>query len=62
VRGLRRRPSRWCRGTPGSWLSTHGGSEGIGSVTTKAVVNSSPAVIVLDMLISGAGFFIFPKG
>jgi phospholipid/cholesterol/gamma-HCH transport system permease protein len=45
-----------------SGLSTYGGSEGVGSATTKAVVNSSLAVIVLDMLISGAGFFVFPKG
>jgi phospholipid/cholesterol/gamma-HCH transport system permease protein len=45
-----------------SGLSTYGGSEGVGWATTKAVVNSSLAVIVLDMLISGAGFFIFPKG
>jgi phospholipid/cholesterol/gamma-HCH transport system permease protein len=45
-----------------SGLSTFGGSEGVGWATTKAVVNSSLAVIVLDMLISGAGFFIFPKG
>ncbi|APR76298.1 ABC-type transport system protein [Minicystis rosea] len=45
-----------------SGLSTFGGSEGVGWATTRAVVNSSLAVIVLDMLISGAGFFIFPKG
>jgi phospholipid/cholesterol/gamma-HCH transport system permease protein len=45
-----------------SGLSTYGGSEGVGWATTKAVVNSSLAVIVLDMLISAAGFFIFPKG
>lgn len=45
-----------------SGLSTFGGSEGVGWATTKAVVNSSLAVIALDMLISGAGFFIFPKG
>jgi phospholipid/cholesterol/gamma-HCH transport system permease protein len=45
-----------------SGLSTYGGSEGVGWATTRAVVNSSLAVIVLDMLISGAGFFIFPKG
>jgi phospholipid/cholesterol/gamma-HCH transport system permease protein len=44
-----------------SGLSTYGGSEGVGWATTKAVVNSSLAVIVLDMVISGAGFFIFPK-
>ena len=45
-----------------SGLSTFGGSEGVGWATTRAVVNSSLAVIVLDMLISAAGFFIFPKG
>ena len=45
-----------------SGLSTYGGSEGVGWATTKAVVNSSLAVIMLDMIISGAGFFIFPKG
>lgn len=45
-----------------SGLSTFGGSEGVGWATTRAVVNSSLAVIMLDMLISGAGFFIFPKG
>jgi phospholipid/cholesterol/gamma-HCH transport system permease protein len=45
-----------------SGLSTFGGSEGVGWATTRAVVNSSLTVIVLDMLISGAGFFIFPKG
>jgi phospholipid/cholesterol/gamma-HCH transport system permease protein len=45
-----------------SGLSTFGGSEGVGWATTRAVVNSSLAVIILDMLISGAGFFLFPKG
>jgi phospholipid/cholesterol/gamma-HCH transport system permease protein len=45
-----------------SGLSTYGGSEGVGWATTKAVVNSSLAVIMLDMIISGAGFYIFPKG
>jgi phospholipid/cholesterol/gamma-HCH transport system permease protein len=45
-----------------SGLNTFGGSEGVGWATTRAVVNSSLAVIVLDMLISAAGFFIFPKG
>jgi phospholipid/cholesterol/gamma-HCH transport system permease protein len=43
-------------------LSTFGGSEGVGWATTRAVVSSSLAVIALDMVISGAGFFIFPKG
>jgi phospholipid/cholesterol/gamma-HCH transport system permease protein len=43
-----------------SGLSTFGGSEGVGWATTRAVVNSSLAVIVLDMLISAAGFLVFP--
>lgn len=42
-----------------SGLSTYGGSEGVGWATTRAVVNSSLAVIILNMLISGAGFLIF---
>lgn len=41
-------------------LSTHGGSEGVGWATTRAVVNSSLATIVLNFFISGAGFAIFP--
>jgi phospholipid/cholesterol/gamma-HCH transport system permease protein len=40
-------------------LSTFGGSEGVGWATTRAVVNSSLAVIILNFFISGAGFFIF---
>lgn len=43
-----------------SGLSTFGGSEGVGWATTRAVVNSSLAVIVLNMFISAAGFIIFP--
>jgi phospholipid/cholesterol/gamma-HCH transport system permease protein len=43
-----------------SGLSTFGGSEGVGWATTRAVVNSSLAVIVLDMIISAVGFVIFP--
>jgi phospholipid/cholesterol/gamma-HCH transport system permease protein len=42
-----------------SGLSTFGGSEGVGWATTRAVVNSSLAVIVLNMLISSAAFLIF---
>lgn len=45
--------SGWCG------LNTHGGSEGVGSATTRAVVGSSLAVIVLDFLLSGAGYLIF---
>jgi phospholipid/cholesterol/gamma-HCH transport system permease protein len=41
-------------------LSTRGGSEGVGWATTRAVVNSSLAVIVLNFFISGAGFLLFP--
>lgn len=41
-------------------LSTYGGSEGVGWATTRAVVNSSLAVIILNFFISGAGFLIFP--
>jgi phospholipid/cholesterol/gamma-HCH transport system permease protein len=41
-------------------LSTFGGSEGVGWATTRAVVNSSLAVIVLNFFISAAGIFIFP--
>jgi len=40
-------------------LSTFGGSEGVGWATTRAVVNSSLAVVILDLIISTAGFFIF---
>ena len=42
-------------------LSTFGGSEGVGWATTKAVVNSSLAVIVLNLIISAAAFVVFPK-
>ena len=42
-----------------SGLSTFGGSEGVGWATTRAVVNASLAVIVLNMIISAAGFLIF---
>jgi len=44
-----------------SGLSTFGGSEGVGSATTRAVVNSSLAVIMLNMVISAVGFLIFPN-
>lgn len=42
-------------------LSTFGGSEGVGWATTRAVVNSSLAIIVLDFFLSGAGYLIFPS-
>lgn len=42
-------------------LSTFGGSEGVGWATTRAVVNTSLAIIILNFFISGAGFLIFPS-
>ena len=42
-------------------LSTFGGSEGVGWATTRAVVNSSLAVIMLNFfIISSAGLVVFP--
>ena len=40
-------------------LTTFGGSEGVGWATTRAVVNSSLAVIALNFLISTIGFLVF---
>jgi phospholipid/cholesterol/gamma-HCH transport system permease protein len=40
-------------------LTTFGGSAGVGAATTRAVVNSSLAVIALDFVISGLGYLIF---
>jgi phospholipid/cholesterol/gamma-HCH transport system permease protein len=40
-------------------LTTRGGSEGVGIATTRAVVNSSLAVIALDLLLSGVGHLVF---
>ena len=40
-------------------LTTFGGSAGVGSATTRAVVNSSLAVVVMNFFISGAGYLIF---
>jgi phospholipid/cholesterol/gamma-HCH transport system permease protein len=42
-----------------SGLTTHGGSEGVGWATTRAVVSGSLAVILLDLVISALGFVIF---
>ncbi len=42
-------------------LSTYGGSEGVGWATTRAVVNSSLAIIILNFFISGAAYVVFPK-
>jgi phospholipid/cholesterol/gamma-HCH transport system permease protein len=41
-------------------LSTFGGSEGVGWATTRAVVNTSLTIIILNFFISTAGFLIFP--
>jgi phospholipid/cholesterol/gamma-HCH transport system permease protein len=40
-------------------LSAFGGSEGVGWATTRAVVNSSLATIILNFFISAASYFIF---
>jgi phospholipid/cholesterol/gamma-HCH transport system permease protein len=40
-------------------LSTFGGSEGVGWATTRAVVNSSLAIIILNAIISTASLLIF---
>jgi phospholipid/cholesterol/gamma-HCH transport system permease protein len=40
-------------------LSTFGGSEGVGWATTRAVVNSSLAITILNAFISTAGLLIF---
>lgn len=40
-------------------LTAFGGSEGVGAATTRAVVSSSLAVIVLNFVISGAGYLVF---
>lgn len=42
-----------------SGLTTHGGSEGVGWATTRAVVNTSLAIIVLDLILSATGYLIF---
>jgi phospholipid/cholesterol/gamma-HCH transport system permease protein len=42
-------------------LSTFGGSEGVGWATTRAVVNTSLTIIILNFFISGAGFLVFPE-
>ncbi len=39
-------------------LNVHGGSEGVGQATTRAVVYASLAVVILDFIISGLGFVV----
>lgn len=41
-------------------LYASGGSEGVGWATTRAVVNTSFAVIVIDFFLSGLGYVFFP--
>jgi phospholipid/cholesterol/gamma-HCH transport system permease protein len=43
-------------------FTAHGGSEGVGSATTRAVIASSFAVIVLDFFLSGVALFLFQGG
>lgn len=40
-------------------LSTHGGSQGVGAATTRAVVNCSLAIIILNFLITSIGYLLF---
>jgi phospholipid/cholesterol/gamma-HCH transport system permease protein len=41
-------------------LTTFGGSEGVGWATTNAVVHSSLAIILLDLLLSIFGYIVLP--
>ncbi len=43
-------------------LSARGGSEGVGWATTRAVIGSSFAVILLDFILSGLGYVLFQAG
>ncbi|HTA92390.1 MAG TPA: ABC transporter permease [Polyangiaceae bacterium] len=40
-------------------MTAFGGSEGVGAATTRAVVSSSLAVIMLNFVISGTGYLVF---
>jgi phospholipid/cholesterol/gamma-HCH transport system permease protein len=40
-------------------LAAFGGSEGVGTATTTAVVNASLAVTILDFVLSGVGYIFF---
>ncbi|MEN9581522.1 MAG: hypothetical protein RJA70_4531 [Pseudomonadota bacterium] len=40
-------------------LSAHGGSQGVGSATTRAVVSSSLAIIILDFVLTTAALLLF---
>jgi phospholipid/cholesterol/gamma-HCH transport system permease protein len=41
-------------------LAAFGGSEGVGWATTQAVVNASLAVVILNFVISGISYVVFP--
>ncbi len=43
-------------------LEARGGSEGVGTATTSAVIGSSFAVLLIDFLLSGIGFAFFGGG
>ncbi len=43
-------------------LEARGGSEGVGTATTSAVIGSSFAVLLIDFLLSGIGFGVFGGG
>ncbi len=43
-------------------LSARGGSEGVGWATTRAVIGSSFAVILLDFILSGLGYVLLQAG
>jgi phospholipid/cholesterol/gamma-HCH transport system permease protein len=47
--------SGWCG------LRAHGGSQGVGTATTRAVIGSSLAIIMLDFLLSGLGYLLIQK-
>ncbi len=40
-------------------LHTHGGSQGVGSATTRAVVNCSLAIIILNFILTAIGYALF---
>ena len=40
-------------------LSAHGGSQGVGAATTRAVVNCSLAIIILNFFLTSLGYLVF---
>lgn len=47
--------SGWCG------LRAHGGSQGVGTATTRAVIGSSLTIIVLDLLLSSLGYLFIQR-